>query len=171
MARIADLPGSATALLDAFVAQLTAQGVDLPTDQMGNPVVYVAPGIGSLFAWDTACLALVFDSAQQGTPGAPVGGSVNVWEVTFSATFNLVLLRSVSGLNDATTLPTPDEMQADAAVTMTDAMALLEAAIAVKADPPEYEGRQLPFVIGSIMSVGPEGGLAGNVLQMTTVLA
>lgn len=169
MASLADLPGSAQALLAAVEAQLTAQGVDLPTDPYGNTVVYIAPGISSLFAWDQPCLALTFDSAMQGTPGLPDAGNLNAWALTFSATFNIVLLRSVSALNDSTMIPDPTAMVADAVATMTDATALLLAAVAVKADPPA-ELTSLPLVIHQVMSVGPEGSIAGNVLQISTVL-
>jgi hypothetical protein len=172
VASLADLPGSAQALLDAFEAQLTAQGVDLPTDPAtGVRQVYIAPGIGSLFAWDQPCLSLVFDSVQQGVPGAPDASNLNTWALTFSATFNIVLLRDVSTLNDTSLLPTPANIAADAAVTMTDAVSPLEAATAIKESPPDFDGRQLPLVIHQVMSVGPEGGIAGNALQITTVLA
>ena len=171
MASLTDLPGSAQAMLDSFTVELEARGVVLPKDQFGQSVRYIAPGIGTLFAWDKPCLALVFDSAQQGIPGTPSAGNLNAWELTFSATFNLVLLRDVATLNESTILPMSESITADATVTMTDGMHLLLAAVAVKANPPEYDHRQLPFVIGSVMSVGPEGGIAGNLLQVTVVLS
>ena len=169
MASLSDLPGSARVLLATFAAQLVSQGVHLPTDPYGNTVSYIAPGIGSLFAWDQPCLALTFDSATQGTPGSPNPANVNPWALTFSATFNIVLLRLVSALNDATIIPDPAAMAADASLTMTDAVSLLRAAVTIKETPPA-ELTSLPMVIHQVMSVGPEGSIAGNVLQISTVL-
>ena len=172
MASLTDLSGSAQVLLDAFIAELTALGVDLPTDSAtGLPVTYVAPGIGSLFAWDQPCLALSLDAIQQGTPGKADQSNVNAWALTFSATFSLVLLRDVATLNDGTVIPDASALTADAARLLPDASALLQAAVQVKLHPPDWDRTQEPLVIHQVLPVGPDGGLGGNALQFTVPLA
>lgn len=166
MPSLRDLQGGAREVLDAFVAQLEDQGIELPERR------YVAPG--SAIVWDGEQMTVNLVQVLSGQPGAP-GLTTPTPPATrvFHATWAITLLRAVPALEVdgpvEESIPTSPEIEESGLETMADSQGLLLAAQAI------HEGYVLTrpgmgFVVNTLQTLGPEGGLAGVRLQVSLSL-
>jgi hypothetical protein len=158
------LGDSATQLLANFASQLVSLGVDVPNLQYVNA--------GEL-AWDGDSLTLNLGSIAQGKPGSAVATSyVSPDTITTSATMYVQLLRTVDTVGiqgQRVNTPSKTRLQKEGVVSFNDAGALMQAAINLKAkNIPVQLG--IDFSIGSVMPVGPMGGMAANRLELNVIL-
>lgn len=144
----------APAALAAFVTQLETQQVQIPERQ------YVAPG--NLIPWDGEQLVVVLQQVGQGQPGQPNIQSYIPGVENLTAQFAVAIVRVIPALGEAAGMvPTDDEMTEAGISAMSDAQALIQAAIAIHASQ-MLTGLGKGFSIGPCATVGPEGGLAGH---------
>lgn len=151
----AGLIDAAQALLDSFTTGLEAQGIAVPS------IRYVAPG--SNIAFDGAQLVVGLGQLDQG----PAGGSnmpLPPHLTQHRVEFTVLLLRAVATITDRG-MPSADEIAADGATMLTDAAALFAVGESLKNNyalvPPTAA-----IVIGPLIPLGPEGGLAGSRLTI-----
>lgn len=162
MASLRDLGGAAAQLLQLFSEQLIVAGVELPEIQ------YVAPG--SIPAWDGEMLIVNLLRLEQGQPGAPQGGTM--FRATYSAQFAVSLIRVIPALfNDGPVgnamIPSAEDLGEAGVGSFDDAGALILAATAIHegflfTDPGEG------FEVGPCSAIGPQGGLSGHQILIST---
>jgi hypothetical protein len=172
VAKLADLGGAAEKILAAFVAQLEAQGVELPERQ------YRAPG--SQIVWDGEQLTVRLLGLHQGQPGAEIGFGMHPAAVNVNAQFAADLVRAVPGstlgldgsLDEL--LPSAEQIDPEGAVLLADASALLKAATAISLADYDSTGTAYgvvfpgeSMVVGPLQTVGPEGGMAATRLTIS----
>jgi hypothetical protein len=144
----------ATKALAAFADALEEQGVTLPDRR------YMAPG--SIIPWDGEQLVVTLQSVGQGKPGAPQAQRYLPGSENFYAQFAVAIVRVVPALSDGPEgIPDEGELNDAGVVAMTDALALVRAAVTVHAAS-VATGLGMDFVVGPCTTVGPEGGLAGH---------
>lgn len=152
--------------LTLFEAQLEAQGVELPKDRR-----YIGPGV--LPAWDGEQLTVNLQQLTQGRPGAPFVGTYISGAETLQAQFAVSLVRVVPALEAEGQLeamiPEAGELSASGEQTITDAEALMDAAVAIHAANTLVEQGK-GFAIDGVSPMGPEGALACNRLLFTVSL-
>lgn len=162
MASLSELPATAEAILAAFAAELKALGISVPGRQ------YVAPGV--ITVWDGEQLVVNLQHIPQGQPGAPYPGTYSPVATNLSAQFAVHLVREVPTIGIDGPLgqqtPTAEEIGDAGQQAMTDAAALMEAAIAIHQAHTLTEPGE-GFAIDGVMTMGPEGGLASNRLLLT----
>lgn len=150
-----DLPGDpytvAEAILAAVVSGYSAAGVTLPSKQFVSP--------GALPAWDGEQVTVSLQRTFQGMPGQEQG-TPRGWQVaTLTGLFAVEVVRAVAGLSDDGVVPAAGAIGADGQAHMADHRTLYGALqTAVRTESIGSKGR---VFVGSIESVGPEGGLAG----------
>jgi hypothetical protein len=168
VASLANLGATARLILDQFIVayrQLAPPGTYLPDRR------YVAPGSG--IPWDGEQLTVNLITIDNGQPGAPQSQPEAPYGVTFYATFGVCLVREVPGLSleGGAAQMTPDAREiGNAGVDLiNDATLMIEAGHLMHA---EYvlTNPGIPYVTGPVMTVGPEGLLAGNLLRITLQL-
>jgi hypothetical protein len=154
------------ALLGDFVEQFAALGVDPPVAQ------YVASG---LVPWDGESLTVSLGDVNQGQPGAPYAGTyVTGVETTLAVALGVQVLREVPVISGdgygQMMVPGAAQLNAAGLQTFSDAQALLQAAVNIHV---AYEatGPGEGFAIGPLITLGPDGGLAGVRLQLHLSLA
>ena len=166
MASLQTLPAVAEKILSLFTAELTAQGVTVPSRR------YVTPG--GLIPWDTDQLTVSLMSVDQGQPGIGDTTTMIPQAVVFYASYSVNLIRAIPVVNTegfaGTQLPTAAELDESGQQLQTDAGALLLAAAAIHIGYTLTDPGQ-GFVIGPLQPVGPEGGLAGSRLMLTISLS
>jgi hypothetical protein len=163
-----DLAGSAQTLLDLFVAQLTALEVDLPEDDAGNVIAYISTGPEAGGAWDQAGIQCFVNEIYQGSPGLPDQRPVGTYQLVWSATFAVVLLRDVSGLSDSG-IPGADEITADAQLTIGDMAAMTVAATQIRTQGLFCEPGE-PAVLGPAIPLAPAGFIGGTMFTFSVRL-
>jgi hypothetical protein len=151
--------------LTLFIAQLEAQDVEVPVRR------YLSPGV--LPAWDGEQLAVNRQLGSQGKPGAPYEGTFIPGAENLQAQLAVSLVREVPTLSGGgqveAMVPEPQELTEAGEQALTDAQALLDAAIAI------HEASTLTdlgkgFAINGVLPMGPQGGLAANRLLLTMSL-
>lgn len=157
---------AAPALLAAFVAQLEAQDIAVPTRR------YVSPGQAAV--WDGEQLVLLFQDLLRGQPAAAIEGTTYPQATSLWAEFNLQLVRPAPALQGEAILEAmiPDEAQIDSAglEAMADADALRESVLAIQQAHTVTEPT-MGFAWGPISSLGPEGGFSAMQLKLAISLA
>lgn len=158
--QLATLGASAQALLDAFVTELNALGVNVPD------AAYVAPGE---IPWDGESLVLSLSEISTGQPGQPIGSSiqsVNAIETFVTLGVELIRPTSTEGYGGGPLgLPSIEDMAEDGVNALNDAGALYQAAINIKGAG-LIVSRGAGFVIGQCVPIGPNGGLAAMRLDI-----
>ncbi len=168
MASLADLPGAAQSILEAYASQLAAQGVVLPERQ------FVAAG--SDLVWDGEQLSVNLVSIAQGQPGAGWGGGYfPPSAVQYHASWVINLVRVTSALNvDAPfaegMVPSAEQLNAAGANAVSDAQAMIMATSAIAVGY-MVTGPGETFVMSALQTVGPEGGMAATRLLLEIALA
>jgi hypothetical protein len=162
---LGDLAASGQLVLEAFVAQLTAQGVTLPGRQ------YVAPGSGAqAIAWDGPQMNVALAEIQQGQPGAAFSGTQYPGAAVLLGQWAVMILRQIPGLSGNTTagnsVPTAKAINAAASTNLTDVAALTNAAIAIHAAG-TFGAVGTGFALDTVRPLGPNGALAGAQLMFT----
>lgn len=165
MAKLRDLGGEAARLLELFVEQLTALEVAVPETR------YVSPG--SIPAWDGEQLTVNILRVEQGQPGVPQGGTM--FRAVFFATFGISIIREVpalygDGQPGVAMIPNPADLQVAGSASFDDAAALILAATAIH-ESYVYGDPQEGFEIGPVTSLGPQGGLAGQQIQLAITVS
>lgn len=165
MASLPDLSGTAARILAVFAEHLEALGVTLPDRQ------HVAPG--AVPVWDGEQLVVHLSTIQQGQPGAEIGTTMAPTAVTFVAQFAVTLVRSVQSLQPdgplAAMIPGDADISADGAMVLGDAAAVIRAAAEIHGSY-DLAGPGEGFVIGPLIPLGPQGGLAANRLLLALSL-
>jgi hypothetical protein len=155
----------ANKILALFEAQLEHQGVKLPDRR------YVSPGV--LPAWDGDQLVVNLQNAGQGRPGAPFVGAYLSGAEILQAQYAISLVRVVPALSGegqlGSMIPGADALTEAGEETMTDADALMQAAISIHAANTLVEAGK-GFAIDGVTTMGPDGGLAANRLLLTISL-
>ena len=141
----------ATAILDATVSGLSDAGVQPPDRQCLQP--------GGVMAYDGDQLVVVWQLAYEGLPGQPNASSVNVGQTTWSAQFEIVLLRSVPVINEDG-IPSSRELTESTSKLLCDAQAMRDAVFAIRTSQVLQE-LIVDMVISPITSVPADGGLSG----------
>lgn len=166
--KLNDLAGAAQSLLDLFVAKLRTTGISFPIDEDGNEYpIYISPGPEAGGAWDHPGIQCFLNDLHQGVPGRPDTSQSGAYLTLWTATFAIVILRSVVGLTD-NGLPDYTSIQADAVATMDDAAAMAIAASLVRADG-SWVMTGEPAVIGSVTPLAPAGYIGGNMITFEAV--
>jgi hypothetical protein len=161
VASLAELPGTADAILAAFADQLETGKVEVPERR------YVHSGIEP--AWDGPQLTVGLIGIQQGQPGGQIIQSVNPRAVHFYGQWRVILLRTAPTLGDGPVmLPSETDLGDSGAEAMNDIAAL------VKAFSELHLGNVLTgagegMVLAACRPLGVQGGIAGSelVLEMT----
>jgi len=161
--KLSDLGSSANDLLDSFAEQLALiPGFTLE----GNR--YVAAGE---VPWDKPGLYLYVGAGNTGQPGAPQGQNIQSAQgLVFSVSFFVMILRTVATYgywNDGGVNPAPDNiLNANGTQAVRDAGALLSCAAKIKKQDLAVKSQSAGFVIGQVLPLGPQGGMAAMRLQL-----
>jgi len=145
----------AEGLLAYFAAGLEAEGSQVPRIQ------YVAPGAN--IAFDGEQLVVGLSTLDQGTAGganAPTVPGLTQHRVEFT----VLILRAVAAITDRG-IPTAEQVTSDGLASLTDAANLFAVGEKLKntyALVPPTAG----IIIGPLVPVGPDGGLAGQRLTL-----
>lgn len=160
--QLRDLGAEAARLLQLFADQLVELDIEIPETQMVSP--------GSIPAWDGEMLVCSLQRVDQGHPGATQPGTM--YRAVFAVTFAVTLVRSVpalfgDGQPGPAMIPAPEDVTVSGTSGFDDAAALIVAAAAI------HEGNLFTdpgddFEIGGVTPVGPQGGLAGQSISITT---
>lgn len=138
-----------------MVAQLTAQGVEMPSR------VGLVPG--GMVAFDGDQLTINLTGITRGFPGRPDGTALNPTLTKMFYDWDITLIRTVStvsGQGPDGGIPTQEDLTADFDNLVPDAVALWNALIAI-----HVEALIVPinvdFMYGPMTTIGPEGDMAG----------
>lgn len=161
--QLSNLGGSASELLEAFIAALIKNDPTFPLP--GNQYV----GSGEI-PWDKEGIYVYMGGGQTGQPGAPVSTNVvRTSGIVMAMSFYVMIVRQVptfgywsdGGINTAD----DDDLNAAGMQSITDAGQLILAAIAIK-DNAQLVRNGAGFVIGQCTPVGPMGGMSAVRLQI-----
>lgn len=120
MASLADLPGTANAILAAFADALEEGGLTVPERR------YVHSGTGA--AWDGPQLTVGIIDVKQGQPGGAIATTQSPRAVNFFGEWRVVLLRATDTLGDGPRmLPSDDAIDESGEQAMEDVGALIKA--------------------------------------------
>lgn len=150
-------------LLARVVAYFETAAVALPE------IRYVAPGDSNTIAYDESSLVVNLDWLGWGQPGVDRTASPQWPMVTRYGQWAVTILRTAVVQNEDGSFPDPTAIQADAAVSMTDAQTLQQALIQIRQDCQTAGGwvsPAVPVAAGRINAVGPQGGLIATVGTM-----
>jgi hypothetical protein len=138
-----------------------------------NPA-YPLPGARYVGAgevpWDGPGLYIYLGGGHTGQPGQPIATNVvSVSAVVRTAMFYVQLIREVSTFGylrgDWRDIPTDADLNTEGVQAINDAGMLVAAATRVKKDA-IIVANEAGFVIGQVMPIGPDGGLAAMRLQL-----
>jgi hypothetical protein len=161
--KLSDLGSSANDLLESFGTELALiPGFTLP----GNRYV----GAGEI-PWDKPGLYLYVGDGSTGQPGAPQGQNIQSAQgVIFRVSFFVMILRTVATFgywNDGGINPASDAvLNANGTQAVRDAGALLSCAAKIKKQDLAVKSQSAGFVIGQVLPLGPQGGMAAMRLQL-----
>jgi hypothetical protein len=161
--RLSALGESVSELLDAFIEQLNAiPGYLMP------PSSYV--GAGEI-PWDGPGLYVYLGSTGVGQPGAPQSQNIPSTKAIFQTiAVYVMIIRPAStfgyGSSEMPMNVSDEQLNAEGIQLITDAGALIQAALNIKKAHQIVSAPQAGFVIGPIIPIGPLGGMAAMRLTL-----
>jgi len=161
--RLSALGTSVSELLDAFIEELAK----IP-DYFMPPNQYV--GAGEI-PWDGEGLYVYLGATGVGQPGQPQTQNIPSTKAVFTTIgVYVMIIRPASTFgygSGESPLPASDtQLNAEGIQLITDAGALIKAALAIKKNHQIVSAPQAGFVIGPIVPIGPLGGLAAMRLYL-----
>ena len=157
MASLRDLGATAQKILAAYIAELEPL-IEVPERRL--------VAAGNVAVWDGEQLVVNLQAILQGQPGAPFVQTYTPTAINLFAQYGVQLVRAVpvTAVDNGpfpTQVPSAEELSESGIAAMDDAGALTLATVAIH-QAHTITGPGEGFVIDSVDTLGPEGGMAAT---------